>query len=240
MKKSDQKIRKLAADLKQDIVDQYTKDFDFQSVRLEDFPSIDQNFYKKSTEDFLAHGFTHLDDVEYIHVTKAHPNMRTAIRIFLHEGGKVYAAIFHLKMTGWKSILPRLLGQKVDFRSKELQSLGLNDILVQSVASAAPSLSQPSYVRRNSLAANSTVRQLLRVHNSSVEAEELKQAETVFIIHNDFDDIIESEKRGHLLECEHRLSNTGLSERELLALAPDMKKEDRDRLLQHFRDSALK
>lgn len=238
MKKSDQEIKKLAARIKQDIESHYTKEFEFQNVQLGDFSSIDENFYEEATKDFLSHGFTHMADVEYIHVTKANPNMKTPIRVFLHEGGKIYAAVFHLKMTGWKSILARLLGQKVDFQSKELQSLAQNGILVQSIASVTPSLTQPSHVRRNSLAVGSSVRQLLRVHNSSVNAEEVNQGKTEFITHNTFDDIIKSEKMAHALEAKHRLSAGGLSERELFALAPNMEEEDRDRLLKYFQESA--
>lgn len=78
---------------------------EYGPVRVSDFYWLDSRYYSEMERRLDAKGFRNLGDVENLTRSAAFPWMRTAARELVGEDGVLTAAIWQIKIRGWRRVL---------------------------------------------------------------------------------------------------------------------------------------
>lgn len=71
----------------------------------DDFGWLDIEYYDRSQQELQSLGFRHLADIEVLTATKASPKMRTFLRCLVNHEGSIQAAVYHIRVSGWMTVL---------------------------------------------------------------------------------------------------------------------------------------
>ncbi len=203
------RLRK-AAEKIADAAKVFEGDIEIAQVKLgEDFKRLDLEFYDRQGNALEILGFQQVADVEFVHVTKHNPWMRTCIRLFAPPHGEICAAVYHVRISGWRRLLCKMMG-KADLYLTEFETeMSDSSFVLTTNSSEAGKLTQPDAIRMSIEPEDTAVPQLLQAHINHVK-ERLEQLPGARPRPSrTLDEVTAMQARFHALQQMHRQSLGG-------------------------------
>jgi hypothetical protein len=111
-----------ASELQGDVLDCYGYEFEWTCAELESVKGLDRAYYEEVSKELGELGFQKLADVEYLHLSKAHPACRTVVRWFVIEHGQIAASAYQKMGAGKQGLLGRMFSAKRESRVVDFQT----------------------------------------------------------------------------------------------------------------------
>lgn len=202
--------RKNATKLNWETLGHFANDFEWKRVELSSIQDVDPDYYDQVTKELGELGYQKMADVEYLHVSKAHPEMQTVVRLFVIGHGQISAAAYHARVAGRQGFLARLVLGKREFRVVDFQTaMSDGSFVLTSNAGDMLALTSAHEIKKCSLGEVIP----LKVHQEQHIAR-VKQfcSETVQpLVANTMSELMRLEEIQYRIEQEHRKSVGGLS-----------------------------
>lgn len=100
----------------------YAGDHEYKTVSPAEFGWMKLEHYETMKRELTERGFTHLEDIENLTLTRAFPATRTFLRSFTGVEGTVQAGVYDLTPRGVMRLMQMVGGMASDFRTLDLQT----------------------------------------------------------------------------------------------------------------------
>lgn len=100
----------------------YAGDHEYKTVSPAEFGWMNLSHYETMKRELTERGFTHLEDIENLTLTRAFPATRTFLRSFTGVEGTVQAGVYDLTPRGTMRLMQMVGGMARDFRTIDLQT----------------------------------------------------------------------------------------------------------------------
>jgi hypothetical protein len=194
----------------------YSQPHEFVTVAPSAFPDADIAFYDAARRELEKQGYQFIADIEDVTMSQVHASARTFMRIMVDAGGLVRGAIYHVHPRGMVvSVLQLVQVVPRNLRVVELVTEFDSMFMVTANTKNLDRLDCPSNIHIERLPQGTAVNKVVAAHQERItDYLRLYQDRSPRPATN-YDEVLESMARSHVVMSRHRQSVGGLSRDEL-------------------------
>jgi hypothetical protein len=185
----------------------YNAPHDFVPAGADEFLDLDHDFYDRTQQAFEGQGFSFIEDVENVTLSRALPAFRTFVRMMLGDNDAVVARIYQMRPSG-------RAGR--DIRTIELTT-ELSDFTFVCTTNAQMFIdaTETHGIRTDRFPADAAPAEILRRHRETVAGLLAKNPSVQVVSCPTLQDVLKSARHAHAVRAVHRKRNGYVTQEDL-------------------------